>query len=87
MLISTVGADETYLLEHRNEPLPIIVDDLLNDLGDWQLYEDAENELQLREDSRAPLQARQPAVRLRRANLECRAGGLRLTLRLTPGQP
>lgn len=53
MLVSTVGQDENYLLEHRTEPLQVIVnvDDVLNDLGYWQLYEDAENELQQREDA------------------------------------
>lgn len=51
MLISTVGKDETYLMQHRTEPLTIVVnvDDLLNDLGYWELYDQAEDELARRE--------------------------------------
>jgi hypothetical protein len=53
MLHSMVGYDEDYLLEHRTEPLTITVavDNLLNDLGVWQLYDEAESELQRREEA------------------------------------
>lgn len=52
LLVSTVGADEGYLLEHRTEPITVVVnvDDLMNDLGVWELYEEAEQELSRRED-------------------------------------
>jgi hypothetical protein len=51
MLGSTVGYDETDLIEHRTEPLTVVVnvDDVLNELGYWDLYDEAETELQLRE--------------------------------------
>lgn len=67
MLISTVGEDETYLMQHRTEPLTIVVnvDDLLNDLGYWELYDQAEDEL-ARARGRHPqfhLPARRPRVR------------------------
>lgn len=53
LLVATVGEDERYLSEHRTEPLTITVavDNLLTDLGYWQLYEQAEAELQRREDA------------------------------------
>jgi hypothetical protein len=51
MLQSTVGYDEEHLLEHRTEALTVVVavDNLLNDLGVWHLYEQAEGELDQRE--------------------------------------
>jgi hypothetical protein len=53
LLTSTVGWDEEHLIEHRTEPLTVVVnvDDLLNDLGYYQLDDDAEAELQRREDA------------------------------------
>lgn len=53
MLISTVGDDEHYLLEHRTEPLTITVnvEDLLNDLGYLELYDDADAEITRRDSA------------------------------------
>jgi hypothetical protein len=53
MLHSTVGYDEAYLLEHRSEPVVVRVhvDDILTDLGFWDLYEDAHAELERRYDA------------------------------------
>jgi hypothetical protein len=50
MLHSTVGHDEAYLLEHRTEPVVVRVhvDDILNELGVWQLYDEAHAELDRR---------------------------------------
>jgi hypothetical protein len=47
LLVSTVGHDEQYLLEHRTEPLVIElkVDEILADLGAWNAYDDASREL------------------------------------------
>jgi hypothetical protein len=51
LLVGTVGEDEAYLFEHRTEPLVIRVhaDDILNELGFWPLYDDADTELNRRE--------------------------------------
>jgi hypothetical protein len=47
LLHATVGDDERYLLEHRTEPVRVRVhvDDILNELGFWNLYEAAHAEL------------------------------------------
>jgi hypothetical protein len=52
LLVGTVGEDEAYLFEHRSEPLVIRVHaaDILNDLGWWRLYDEAEDELARREE-------------------------------------
>jgi len=51
MLTATVGYDEQYLIEHRTEPLVVRVhvDDILNDLGLWALYDDAHEQITRRE--------------------------------------
>ena len=51
MLTATVGYDEQYLLEHRTEPLVVRVhvDDILNDLGLWALYDEAHDEITRRD--------------------------------------
>jgi hypothetical protein len=53
MLHSTVGYDEQYLLEHRTEPVVVRVhvDDILNELGVWKLYDEAHDELDRRHDA------------------------------------
>lgn len=53
MLQATVGCDEGYLLEHRTEPLTVVVavDNLLADLGFYQLFDRALDELDRREES------------------------------------
>lgn len=53
MLISTVGEETHTLLAHRTEPLhvDVHVDEILNDLGYWQLYDEAEDELQRHDDA------------------------------------
>jgi hypothetical protein len=50
MLTATVGHDEAFLLQHRTVPLVVRVnvDDILNDLGIWQLYDEAREELERR---------------------------------------
>lgn len=50
MLVATVGEDDTSLLEHRTEPLRVVVDvdDTLAELGIWSLYDEAEAELDRR---------------------------------------
>lgn len=47
LLVSTVGHDEQYLLEHRTEPVVVElnIDELLVDLGAWNAYDDANREL------------------------------------------
>src|SRR6266536_5396265 len=53
MLHCTVGYDEQYLDEHRTEPVVVRVhvDDILNELGFWQLYDEAHDELDRRHDA------------------------------------
>jgi hypothetical protein len=53
MLHSTVGYDEQYLDEHRTEPVVVRVhvDDILNELGVWKLYDEAHDELDRRHDA------------------------------------
>jgi hypothetical protein len=53
MLTATVGDDEQYLIEHRAEPLGVRVhvDDILNDLGLWALYDEAHEQITRREDA------------------------------------
>jgi hypothetical protein len=53
MLHATVGYDEQYLLEYRTEPVVVRVhvDDILNDLGVWDLYDAAHAELDHRLDA------------------------------------
>ena len=53
LLVGTVGEDEQYLWEHRTEPLVIRVhaDDILTELGYWALYDDAQNELDRRDEA------------------------------------
>jgi hypothetical protein len=52
-LHATVGYDEQYLLEHRTEPIVVRVhvDDILNDLGFWAMYNGAHEEIGRREDA------------------------------------
>jgi hypothetical protein len=47
LLVSTVGYDGEYLLEHRTEPIVVtlFVDEILNDQGVWESYEGALQEL------------------------------------------
>jgi hypothetical protein len=53
MLTATVGYDEQHLLEYRAEPLvvPVHVDHILHDLGFWQLYDEAHEQITRREDA------------------------------------
>jgi hypothetical protein len=53
MLTATVGDDEQYLLEYRTEPLVVRVhvDDILNDLGLWALYDEDHEQITRREDA------------------------------------
>jgi len=53
MLTATVGDDEQYLIEHRTEPLMVRVhvDDILNELGLWALYDEAHEQITRREDA------------------------------------
>ena len=53
LLVGTVGEDQRYLWEHRTDPLVIRVhaDDILTDLGYWALYDDAQDELDRRDDA------------------------------------
>ena len=53
MVRSTVGEEMSTLLEHRTEPVRIVVrpDETLSDLGYWQLYTDDEADLQRRHDA------------------------------------
>src|SRR6266545_2832384 len=53
MLHSTVGYDEQYLDEYRTEPVVVRVhvDDILNELGLWKLYDEAHDELDRRHDT------------------------------------
>jgi len=53
MLHCTVGYDEDYLDEHRTEPVVVRVhvDDILNELGVWKLYDEAHDELDRRHDT------------------------------------
>jgi hypothetical protein len=53
MLHSAVGYDEQYLAEHRTEPVVVRVhvDDILNELGFWALYDEAHDELDRRHDA------------------------------------
>jgi hypothetical protein len=53
MLTATVGYDEQYLIEHRTEALVVRVhvDDILNDLGLWALYDEAHEQITRREDA------------------------------------
>jgi hypothetical protein len=53
MLQSTVGYDEDYLLEYRTEPLTVVVsvDNLLTDLGFAELFDQAHDELDRREEA------------------------------------
>lgn len=58
LLHSTVGYDEQYLLEHRTEPLCVVVDieQILSDLGIASLYDDAEAALdQMQADALATI--------------------------------
>lgn len=43
LLVGTVGSDAKYLLEHRTEPVVVrvFVEEILNDLGVWDRYDDA----------------------------------------------
>lgn len=52
LLYSTVGYDEQYLLEHRTEPLRVVVDveQILDDLDITWLYDDAEAALDREQD-------------------------------------
>jgi hypothetical protein len=47
LLTSTVGEEEQQLLGHRTEPVvvDVFVDDIMVDLGTWQAYDDAQQEL------------------------------------------
>jgi hypothetical protein len=53
MLQSTVGCYEEYLVEHRTEPLTVVVavDNLLFDVGFAELFEQAHDELDRREEA------------------------------------
>jgi hypothetical protein len=53
LLHATVGEDQQHLLEQRTEPLIVRVHvlDILNDLGVWTLYDQANDELEHREDA------------------------------------
>lgn len=53
LLASTVGYDQQYLLEHRTEPVvvDIYVDELMVDLGLWESYNKAAQELIRRYDA------------------------------------
>src|SRR5207245_2485454 len=53
MLQSTIGCDEEYLVEHRTEPLTVIVavDNLLTDLGFYAMFQQAHDELDRREEA------------------------------------
>jgi hypothetical protein len=53
MLTATVDYDEQYLIEHRTEPLivRVHVDDILNDLGLWSLYDEGQEQITRREDA------------------------------------
>lgn len=50
LLWSTVGQDGELLLEHRTDPVVVdlYVDEILDDLGVWKTYDDAQLELQRR---------------------------------------
>ena len=50
MLVSTVGEDPAQLLQHRTEPLTVVVDvdEIMTDLGVWELYDQAQGELDRR---------------------------------------
>lgn len=56
MLTSTVSEDERYLWRHRTEPLRYTVNvvDLMSDLGQSELYEDAQDELNRRDVANIP---------------------------------
>ncbi len=43
LLVGTVGSDGEYLLEHRTEPVVVrvFVEEILNDLGVWDRYDEA----------------------------------------------
>lgn len=47
LLVSTVGEDESYLLEHRTEPvvIDVYVDEILADHGIWDGYDQASQEI------------------------------------------
>ena len=53
LLLSTVGYDEQQLLAHRTKPLiiTVAVSELLDELGVWELYEQAYDELIRRGDA------------------------------------
>src|SRR6266581_4676157 len=53
MLHATVGYDGQYLDEYRTEPVVVRVhvDDILNELGLWKLYDEAHDELDRRHDT------------------------------------
>ena len=65
LLVATVGYDEQYLDEHRTEPLVIRVhvDDILNELGFWTLYDEAHDELTRRDATGTPATTRASASR------------------------